>query len=253
MHPVRIGCSGWNYASWRGVLYEPGLPAGRWLERYAQHFDTVEVNATFYRLVRPASAQRWLEQVPEDFTFAVKASRYLTHVRRLRDLEQGPARLFESIAPLRRADRVGAVLWQLPETFHRDDDRLANALVSLPPGRHAVEFRHPSWFHEAVYALLRAHDAALVIGDHPTRPFQTIEATASWRYVRLHHGRRGRRGNYSERELDEWARRIDRWRREGEVLVYCNNDWEGFAPRNASRLRALVARYRSPPASGATS
>jgi uncharacterized protein YecE (DUF72 family) len=134
------------------------------------------------------------------------------------------------------------VLWQLPETFHRDDERLAGALAELPPGRHAFEFRHPSWFTADVYALLRAHDVALVIGDHPDRPFQAYEATAAWRYVRLHYGSRGRRGNYSERELDEWAGRLHRWRADGDLFVYLNNDWEAFAPRNAASLRERLAR-----------
>jgi uncharacterized protein YecE (DUF72 family) len=156
-------------------------------------------------------------------------------------MERGVAAFYERIEPLRRAGRLGPVLWQLPENFHRDDDRLAEALEQLPPGRHAFEFRHRSWFTAAVYALLRRHDAALVIGDHPERRFQTLEATARWRYVRFHYGRRGRGGNYSERELEQWAKRLHGWRADGEVFAYFNNDWSAFAPRNARWLARRLA------------
>jgi uncharacterized protein YecE (DUF72 family) len=237
---VRIGCSGWSYAHWRGVVYPDGLPQRRWLEHYATLFDTVEVNATFYRLPRRDTVARWGETVPVGFVFAVKASRYLTHVRRLRDLGRGVERFYASIEPLTSSSKLGPVLWQFPETFHRDDERLAAALDGLPPGRHAFEFRHPSWFEPDVYALLEERGAALVIGDHPERPFQAHELTADWTYVRFHHGSRGRRGNYSGRELDDWAVRIRAWLRRAEVFAYFNNDWEGFAVANARKLARLV-------------
>jgi uncharacterized protein YecE (DUF72 family) len=238
---VRVGCSGWNYAAWRERFYPPGLPARRWLEAYGGSFETVEVNATFYRLMKPDSVERWLEQVPESFVFAVKASRYLTHVKRLGEIAAGVERFWATIEPLVRAERLGAVLWQLPETFHRDDGRLGHALAKLPAARHAFEFRHPSWFCDEVYALLRAHEAALAIGDHPERPFQSHERTAPWRYVRLHYGKRGRRGNYSRVELETWAQRLHAWRSRDEVFVYFNNDWEAFAPRNARWLERRLA------------
>jgi uncharacterized protein YecE (DUF72 family) len=236
MTAVHIGCSGWDYASWRGRLYPAGEPKRRWLELYAQHFSTVEVNSTFYRLARPAAVERWIEATPDGFRFAVKASRYLTHVRRLTDLERGVRRFYEPLEPLVESGRLGPVLWQLPENFQRDDGRLAAWIEALPPGRHTIEFRHPSWFQPPVLARLRAAGIALTIGDHPSRSFQSLEPTADWRFIRFHHGRRGRRGNYSARELDEWALRLDRWRRDGEVWAYFNNDWEGFAPANASGL-----------------
>jgi uncharacterized protein YecE (DUF72 family) len=183
---------------------------------------------------------RWVEETPPGFVFAAKASRYLTHVRRLREIEQGIHRYYERIMPLVEAGKLGPVVWQLPPNFRRDDDVLAGVLEILPPGRHCFEFRHESWFHPETYALLREHDAALVIGDHPKWPFQARELTAGWTLVRLHHGRRGRRGNYSPSELDEWARRIAAWRRRAEVFVYFNNDWEGFAVENGRRLKRLL-------------
>ncbi len=238
--PVRVGCSGWNYQDWRGRLYPEGLAQRRWLARYATRFDTVEVNSTFYRLARPAAVARWVEETPDDFRFTVKASRYLTHVRRLQDTGRGVERLYAGIAPLVESPKLGPLLWQLPENFHRDDDRLAAALEALPPGRHAFEFRHASWFCSAVFGLLHTHGAALVIGDDKRRPLPASPLTADWTLIRFHYGTRGRRGNYSERELREWADRIAGLRQEAEVHAYFNNDWEGFAVRNGLRLKALL-------------
>jgi uncharacterized protein YecE (DUF72 family) len=240
VHPVRVGCSGWNYADWRERVYPKGLPASKWLEHYATLFDTVEVNNTFYRLPRVEAVARWVDRSPPGFVFAVKASRYLTHVKRLRELGDGVERFYAHIEPLARSPKMGPVLWQLPRTFKRDDERLAAALAALRPGRHCFEFRHESWFADETYELLRHHRAALVIGDHPQRPFQTHELTADWTFIRFHYGHRGRNGNYSERELEEWAARIADWRRRIDVYAYFNNDWTGFAVRNGLRLKELL-------------
>ena len=221
------------------MFYPPRLPASKWLEHYARSFDTVEVNATFYRLPKRSSVARWVEQSPPEFLFAIKASRYLTHIKRLSDLGPGLDRFYACIEPLLGHPKLGPMLWQLPPNFRRDDERLADALTALPPGRHCFEFRHPSWFAEAVYALLREHGAALVIGDTPRRPFQTHELTTDFAFVRFHSGTRGRRGNYSESELEEWSRRIERW--SVDVYAYFNNDWEGFAPKNALWLKRRLA------------
>jgi uncharacterized protein YecE (DUF72 family) len=237
---VRIGCSGWNYPHWRERVYPDGLPSRRWLEHYATLFDTVEVNTTFYRLPHREAVAAWVEESPPEFVFAVKASRFLTHMKRLTDLAQGVDRFYERIESLVESPKLGPVLWQLPENFHRDDERLAAALPKLPPGRHCFEFRHASWFTEEVYELLREHAVALVIGDHPRRPFQTHEFTASWTFVRFHHGSRGRNGNYSDRELETWHRRIAQWRRRVEVFAYFNNDWNAYAVRNALLLRRMI-------------
>jgi uncharacterized protein YecE (DUF72 family) len=242
MKPTRIGCSGWNYDDWRGPFYPPGEPRRRWLEIYAEHFDTVEVNTTFYRLPKREAVAGWVSQTPPSFEFSVKASRYLTHIRRLQDLGQGIARFYERIEPLIEHRRLGPVLWQLPGNFARDDERLARWLQVLPRGLHTIEFRHPSWFVPPVMEALRAHGVALTIGDHPQRPFQTYEATADWRFVRFHYGSRGRAGNYSATELDTWARRIAQWRRREAVYAYFNNDWRGFAPANAEALIKRLSR-----------
>jgi uncharacterized protein YecE (DUF72 family) len=234
---VRIGCSGWNYRDWRGDFYPPGLSASGWLAHYASVFDTVEVNATFYRLPKRETTRAWAEQVPDGFVFAIKGSRYLTHMKRLSDMGPGLARFWERIEPLRDAGKLGPVLWQLPGNFHRDDERLAAALAALPPARHCFEFRHPSWFSREVRALLEEHGASLALGDDARRPLPGASPAGPIAYLRLHYGGRGRAGNYSDRELDVWRRRIAAWRSRRPVYVYLNNDWRGFAPRNAQALR----------------
>lgn len=239
-HVIRIGCSGWNYAHWRhGVFYPERCPPARWLRYYAQFFDTVELNNTFYRLPRTSAVARWVADSPADFVFAVKVSRYVTHIKRLVDTDKHLPLLLGRLEPLLRSPKLGPLLWQLPPTFKRDDERLATALAAFPPTlRHAVEFRHESWFAPDVIALLRAHNVALVIADRPEiASFQTHELTADFAFVRFHHGSRGLRGNYSESELDEWAERIRSWGDRGDVFAYYNNDWEGFAPRNALGLK----------------
>jgi len=235
--PVHIGCSGWQYQDWRERFYPKGCGQPRWLQHYAKTFGTVEVNSTFYRLASKQAVARWVEQTPPDFVFALKASRYLTHIKKLTDLRQGIARYYERIEPLAGTPKLGPIVWQLPPTFKRDDDALEHALEELPPGRHCFEFRHETWFTDEVYERLRAYGAALVIGDHPERPWQAYEMTADWTFVRFHYGRRGRRGNYSKTELETWAKRIEQWRRQVEVFVYFNNDWEGFAIDNGRFLK----------------
>ncbi len=241
MKPIRIGCSGWNYASWREEFYPKGCPTSKWLEHYAEHFDTVEINNTFYRLAKPASAARWVEQTPPDFVFATKGSQYLTHMKRLQDREQGLERFYKSIEPLARSPKQGPILWQLPPNFQRDDDRLEQWLEALPPGRHCVEFRHRSWLVPEVFGILYAHGAALAIGDDPRRVQIPHELTTDWTFVRFHYGHRGRRGNYSETELREWAPTVRALGERAEVFAYFNNDWEAFAPRNAAYLRRLLS------------
>jgi uncharacterized protein YecE (DUF72 family) len=248
---VRIGCSGWNYAHWRhGVFYPPRCAARNWLGFYAKHFDTVEINMTFYRLPKPAVVARWIEETPPDFLFAVKVSRYITHIKRLREIEPNLRILYDRIAPLIASPKLGPLLWQLPPTFKRDDERLAAALEDFPPEqRHCIEFRHESWFVSEVTALLREHNVALVIGDRPqVNAFQTHELTADFTFVRFHGGTRGSNGNYSHAELDEWAERLAAWGREVDVFAYFNNDWEGYAIENALYLKKRLGQRVEPQA-----
>jgi uncharacterized protein YecE (DUF72 family) len=194
---------------------------------------------TFYRLPKATAVARWVEESPDGFTFAVKVSRYITHVKRLLEVSEHLPLLYERIEPLLRTPKMGPLLWQLPPTFKADHERLAATLEQLHDGqRHAFEFRHASWFDEQTYALLREHGIALVIGDRPqVNEFQTHELTADFTLVRFHGGTEGRNGNYSHPELDEWARRLDRWSADADVFAYFNNDWEGYAIENALYLQ----------------
>ena len=233
---LRIGCSGWNYPHWRaGVFYPPRLPQRDWLTYYAERFDTVELNTTFYRLPQAAVVARWVSETPPGFIFAVKVSRYITHVKRLTEVSEHLPLLYERIEPLLRSPKLGPLLWQLPPTFRYDPGRLEDTLEYLHDGhRHAFEFRHPSWFRTETYSLLQEHGAALVIADRPSvNTFQTHELTTDYTYVRFHAGTRGRNGNYSRSELTEWAGRLDRWSKKVDVFAYFNNDWEGYAINNA--------------------
>jgi uncharacterized protein YecE (DUF72 family) len=238
----RVGCSGWNYAPWRELVYPKGLPQSRWLDHYATLFDTVEVNTTFYRLPSERAVANWVAESSPSFIFAVKASRYLTHIKRLIAMNEGITRFYERIGPLVRSTKLGPVLWQLPPNFECNHERLATAIAALPPGLHAFEFRHPSWFVDETYDVLRRHGIAVVVAHDARRGLRPVfEATADFAYIRFHYGSRGRRGNYSERELEVWAQRIDAWRESQDVYAYFNNDWEGFAVANGLWLRKRLA------------
>jgi uncharacterized protein YecE (DUF72 family) len=244
-HGIRIGCSGWNYAHWRnGVFYPPRCAPRNWLRYYANYFDTVEINMTFYRLPKAPIVQRWVDESPSGFTFAVKVSRYVTHIKRLLDVPEHLPLLYERIQPLLRSPKLGPLLWQLPPTFQADHDRLARALEHLHDGhRHAFEFRHPSWFTEQTYTLLREHNVALVIGDRPqVNDFQAHERTADFTFVRFHGGTEGWNGNYSHAELDLWADRLESWSDEVDVFAFFNNDWEGYAIENALYLKERLGQ-----------
>jgi uncharacterized protein YecE (DUF72 family) len=239
LEPVQIGCSGWHYRHWLDVLYPAGTAPAHWLSRYAEVFATVETNSTFYRLPSESTVAEWASRTPAGFLFSIKVSRYLTHILRLREIAPALEKLEAVLRPIGETKKLGPFLWQLPESFSRDDERLSAALSVLGRGRHAFEFRHPSWFCDPVYELLRAHGVALVVADHPERPFQTRELTAPFVYLRLHVGR-GPRGSYTGRQIDEWARQVQEWRRANEVFVYFNNDGYGCAVRDALALeRAL--------------
>ena len=215
----------------------------RWLELYAEQFDTVEVNSTFYRLARREAVAGWVAQTPPGFLFAVKASRYLTHVKRLVGIEEGIKRFYEPLEPLISAGRLGPVLWQLPENFHRDDERLHGWLALLPEGLHTIEFRHASWFVPEVIDALRAHGVALTIGDHPARPFQTHAATRRLALRPLPPRLpRAERQLLGARRSQSGPSGSTRWRRRHAVYAYFNNDGSGFAPANA---RALLRRLGS--------
>jgi uncharacterized protein YecE (DUF72 family) len=240
MSSVRIGTSGWAYPEWRGGFYRRGLPAKAMLQAYAVEFDTAEINAPFYRLPDPALVQGWRERTPDNFLFAWKASRFITHVQRLRDCGDSLARVFERMQEL--GPKFGPVLFQLPPQMRIERERLAGFLDILPrERRHAIEFRHPSWYAPAILDLLRAHDVALCISDHEAAP-SPWEATARHVYVRGHGTGERYCGPYHANTLRAWARRLATWRDGGrDIFCYFDNTTTGDAPEDAKRLRALLS------------
>jgi uncharacterized protein YecE (DUF72 family) len=239
MSALRIGCSGWTYKDWTGPFYPPGTKDRERLEYYATRFDTAELNASFYRLPSEAMVEGWARRAPAGFLFAWKVSRFITHNKKLKDCEDSVDLVFGRMAPL--GDKLGPALVQLPPMLRRDDDRLARFLDLLPKGRRCtVEFRHPSWYDPAVFAILADHDAALCISDHHSAP-SPWELTASWAYVRGH-GPGGRyRGRYPPAELADWATRLTGWRRQGrDVFTYFDNDIKSAAPLDALALMGLT-------------
>ncbi len=247
MATVRIGCSGWSYKHWKkGVFYPERLPAKDDLAFYATQFDTAEINGSFYRLPTESAAIGWRDRSPEGFLFAWKASRFITHMKRLLDPAEPLALMFSRTDLL--GDKLGPILFQLPPQMQRSDERLAAFLGCLTrERRHAFEFRHPSWYAPEVFELLERHDCALVISDHHHAP-APWERTASWAYVRGHgpHGRY--HGRYPARTLRDWADGVAAWRRKGDVYCYFDNDPEGAAPIDAEILKGLLGQAGPPAA-----
>ncbi len=237
---LRIGTSGWQYRDWRGTVYPEGEPTRRWLPCYAEMFDTVELNNSFYRLPDPSRFATWAAAVPDGFCFAVKASRYLTHVRRLRDPADPVARLMDHARAL--GPKLGPVLVQLPPNLRADCEALEAVLDAFPDdARVAVEFRHPSWESAEVDAVLGAHDASCVLADRKGRV--SGRRTAGWAYVRLHEGRAAPVPCYGHRALASWIDRIvDLWGHDVDGYLYCNNDPHGCAAHNAADLQRLARR-----------
>ena len=243
MTTLRIGCSGWSYKDWRGPFYPDDIPQKRWLEYYATRFDTAEINASFYRLPTDNAVATWAATVPPGFVFAWKASRYITHNKKLKDCEESVPLVFGRMTAL---GDIGPVLFQLPPQLRRNDERLAGFIRLLPAGyRCAFEFRHASWYDETVFEILRGANLSLVISDHHDAPSPWL-ATADFVYVRGH-GPGGRYfGRYGEDDLKAWAGHVAGWRGEGrDVFCYFDNDIKSAAPQDAAVLLALTREKRS--------
>jgi uncharacterized protein YecE (DUF72 family) len=237
---VRIGCSGWQYRHWRGDFYPAALPASRWLEFYASHFDTVEINNSFYRLPEPTVFTLWRRRVPPGFIYAVKASRFLTHMKKLKDPEEPLDRFFSRARQL--GPKLGPVLYQLPPRWPVNVDRLANFLKHLPRRRrHAIEFRDPSWYSDDVFALLERAGVALCLHDMKGSTPERV-AIGPFVYLRFH-GTTRYGGRYDDETLESWAEWLAPRVAAGvPVYAYFNNDVGGHAPRDAARLREAIAR-----------
>ena len=245
-----VGTSGWTYTRWKGIFYPEDLPSRHYLEFYSRKFDSTEVNYSFYHLPRPSTYDKWVGQVPEEFLFAVKASRFITHVKRLAGVDDAWRTFVENARTLR--GHLGPILLQLPPSFRCDRTKLAAFLKithassqNLRALRLTVEFRHESWFTEEIYAVLRCHNVACCIADSPGYPRRDV-ATANFVCQRFHGRTHLFASKYTKGELTEEAKRIREHLREGrDVFAYFNNDAKGHAVENARTLRQLVLRKDS--------
>jgi uncharacterized protein YecE (DUF72 family) len=238
---IRIGCSGWNYRHWRELFYPKGLPTRRWYEHYASVFDTVELNTSFYHLPKPETFEKWRDQAPPDFRYAVKASRFITHMKKLRDCEEPLALLLDRARKLGPA--IGPILYQLPPSLHLDPQRLGEFLAILPADlTHVFEFRHKSWHDEEAVALLDERGVSFCAHDMPG------SATPRWAagpvaYIRFHGAGGKYRGRYSDEALLGWTDWIVEQAKAGrDVWAFFNNDIGGDAIHDALTLRAMAAQ-----------
>ena len=239
MTAVHIGTSGLHYKHWRGPFYPEKLPASHWLEFYTRHFDTVELNNTFYRLPLDGALVQWRDSTPSHFRFAAKGSRFLTHMKKLKDPETGIRKFFERLDPLGR--KLGPVVFQLPPFWDAAPERLERFLEALPPRRrYAFELRNPTWHSPEILRILRRHRAAFCIFE--IAGFRSpIEITANFTYIRLHGPGDAYQGSYPESTLREWASRIRNWHNQlRAIYVYFDNDQAGYAVNNALTLKRLV-------------
>jgi uncharacterized protein YecE (DUF72 family) len=234
-----VGCSGWHYEHWRGLHYPQELPRTKWLSFYAQQFDTVELNNSFYRLPSEKAFSTWRESTADNFVFAVKVSRFITHVKRLKNLGPAVANFLSQAAFLK--EKLGPLLYQLPPSMKRNDELLQSFLSTLPSKhQHVVEFRHESWINEAVFDILRRHNVGLCVFDMPGLSCPPV-ATSDFAYIRFHGSKGMYSSRYSDEELAQWARQITRLGQSLEAsYIYFNNDTEAFAVENAMTLKNLL-------------
>jgi uncharacterized protein YecE (DUF72 family) len=246
MARILIGTSGWHYDSWRGPFFPDGLPIKNQLQYYASQFSTTELNGVFYRTPTPAAVRSWREQTGNNFIFAWKASKFITHWKRLSDHSASSLELLEDRLSL-LGHRAGPILFQLPPNFHADADRLASFVKLLSKKRrYSFEFRHPSWYAPRIFRLLSEHNISLCLSDHHDAP-APWKRTADFVYLRGH-GPGGRyKGHYRPSALADWARRIKSWSKQGcDVFVYFDNDQKSAAPADAIKLSQLLERRSSP-------
>ncbi|MFO8058387.1 MAG: DUF72 domain-containing protein [bacterium] len=236
---ARIGTSGWHYDHWGGTFYPEDIPKKRFLDYYRQCFDSAEINNSFYQLPSEKTLAGWRDAVPEGFVFAVKGSRYTTHMKKLKDPQQSTDKLFDRIGAL--GGKLGPVLFQLPPKWGFNRERLEEFLENMPEHfRLAFEFRDRSWYNETTYKLLRDHNAAFCIYELDGH-VSPLQVTSDFVYIRLHGPEGPYEGSYSKKVLSRWADRIKEWRNKGkDVYCYFDNDENGYAAQNALELKKLV-------------
>ena len=234
---IHIGTSGWTYDHWSGVFYPKDCPKTKWLEFYTEHYGTVELNASFYRLPKPQTFENWRKRTPDNFLWAVKASRYITHIKRVKDVEEPLERFYGSVALLK--EKLGPILFQLPPSLSFDEAVLSNFCHCLKANlRYALEVRHPSWAQEKAIDILKDNNIALCISDTAGRYPYIEEDTAAFIYIRLHGSRKLYASEYTEEELETYARKIRRWSKD--TYLYFDNDYAGYAIKNAKGLKEIL-------------
>lgn len=236
---IHIGTSGFHYKHWRGPFYPQELATGEFLNYYQKHFATVEINNTFYQLLAPKTFEFWNHSVPKDFLFSVKASRYITHMKKLKDPKEPVAHFFDHLQPL--AEKIGVILFQLPPRWHGNPERLQAFLGILPSDfRYCFEFRDPTWFDEKIYRILESFNAAFCIYDL-NGTLSPKELTADFVYIRLHGPDGPYQGKYDTRTLCGWAGAISTWTSQGkEIFCYFDNDQHGYAALNGLELKQML-------------
>lgn len=241
---IYVGTSGWHYKHWQGTFYPPDLKPRDYLQQYTHAFNTVEINNSFYKLPGFDTFATWRKAVPVDFTFAVKASRYITHMKKLKDPREPIIRLMDAISGLE--EKLGPILFQLPPFWNINYERLQRFLESLPAGfRYTFEFRNNSWYENEIYALLEQHNVAFCLYELE-RHLSPLVITADFIYLRLHGPGDKYQGSYQEETLKEWSRQLLEWRAQGkDVYVYFDNDQEGYAAFNAKTLQEMLRSYAS--------
>lgn len=238
MNHVFVGTSGWVYPHWRGPFYPEGLPEREWLEFYARSFSAVELNASFYHLPKEKTFQSWYKRVPANFVFSVKGSRFITHVKKLSDCQEPLMNLLQASANLK--EKLGPLFFQFSPSFRADPGKLKEFIKMLPDDhRFAFEFRHPSWFDDEIYTLLRKENCALVASDTPHYPYKEIE-TADFMYLRLHGHEELYASCYSQKQLEVYANKVRSWVKRGDVFVFFDNDADANAVVNAKKLSNLI-------------
>lgn len=242
--PIHVGTSGWHYRHWLGPFYPPGSRPSAYLEYYSRRFGTVEINNSFYKLPTPETLVAWRDTVPRDFLFAVKASRFITHNKKLKDSGESFRLFFDRVRLLE--NKLGPVLFQLPPRWGYDGPRLEGFLASLPPGPgYVFEFRNPAWHRDEAFALLRKYGAGFCIHDMPGSPSPEV-VTGKLVYVRLHGPEGKYQGSYPDGTLRAWAAKFKDWaRRRKKVFCYFNNDAGGCAPANAAALSEYLGKEGS--------
>lgn len=251
---IHIGTSGYNYDHWQGVFYPEDLAQNKWLEFYVKHFKTVELNVTFYRLPQESAFKSWHRRTPADFLFVLKGSRFISHIKKLRDVKEATELFFKRAKLLK--EKLSVVLWQFPSQFklktqnskliknNLDKFKTFLKLLTRYKIRQAFEFRDESWFCDEIYDLLRKYNYALVFADSPRYPL-VEKITADFVYVRFHGSKELFSSNYTKSELRNWAKKIKRWQKQKlDIFCYFNNDAQGYAVKNAKELCFLLRPWR---------